>query len=350
MNTQKATLILSILLMTGGCSLFRSDRAEQKQTTKKNTKDAKSKQDWSSRIGDSKYSMDNSATRDNRYGGHSDRIGRGQIEQLSMAGPSSAPKVAAFLSDPSLGVRQKAVEVLGKFGEKGSAALPRILKILTCNNPQLRLSAAHALALMKINDSKDYLERALNDPSLAVRAWAHAGLAGLGQDCKDHQEDTAKILSAAPGTSPMEAMGALMLMECASDDAIDALTKALSSPHESIRSAAARALGNIGVPAKASVASLGKLLKEKSFRVRLSALLALGHMGPAGVKALDGLITCLADPSPKFRQLAAYAIGRIGPEASSAAQALEKASHDSEASVVVAAKKALVLISSTSKP
>ncbi len=351
MNRPTLALIVATLFTSGGCSLFRSDKANDQTQTARTKTAGKSRGDvWSSRIGNSKYRVDSSTTGENRYGGHSDSIGRGQIEQLSMAGPSSAPKIAVFLADPSPGVRQKAVEVLGKFGKEGSAALPRILKTLTCNNPQLRLSAAHTLALMKIPQSEDYLERATDDPSLAVRAWAHAGLVGLGQDCEDHQQDAAKILSASPGTSPMEAMGALMLMKCASKDAVESLVDALGSPHESIRSAAARALGNMGPPAKASVPKLGQLLKEKSFRVRLSALLALGHMGEYGLGALDGLLACLADPSPKFRQLAAFAIGQIGPKASGAKDALQKATHDSEATVVAAAKKALARITASSKP
>ncbi len=347
MDTWKTALFIVALVSASGCSMFKShEKTGQKQNTK--TVQKNTPKDWSSRIGDSKYTVNSSSTGESLYGGQSDRIGRAQIEQLSMAGPSSAPKVAVFLSDPSSGVRQKAVEILGKFGEKGSAALPRILKVLTCNNPQLRLSGAQALALMKIQDSKEYLERALDDSSLAVRAWAHAGLVSLGEDCTDHMEDTAKILSAAPGTSPMEAMRALSMMKCASDDAVESLIEALDSPHESIRSAAARAIGNMGASAKAAVPKLGSLLKEKSFRVRLSALLALGHMGTYGIKALDGLIACLSDPSPKFRQLAAFAIGKIGPEASSALDALKKATHDSEATVVAAATKALALVSSGS--
>ncbi len=345
------TAMLTTACFCAGCGMFghkRDQPAEQPkpaEAAKPASQQRGQTSDWGARIGGSAYEVDQGAIEDAGISSHSDRIGAGQIDQLKMAGPSSAPKIAAFLADPSPVVRAKAVAVLTGFGPEAEAGLPKVAAILRDVKPELRLAAAQAMAGIRSPKTKGNLEQALKDPSPAVQAWARAGLVLIGGDCEEHQVATARILGASLGQTPGEAARAMAHMNCAAEDAIDALIKATGANDEHTRAAAARGLGQIGPRAARSVPALIRLLSEKkAFRVRLAAMLALARMGPKASAAVGALIPFLKDPAPRFRELAAHALGAIGPAAHEAIGPLAKATRDTEATVQVAAKKALAAI------
>jgi HEAT repeat protein len=130
---------------------------------------------------------------------------------------------------------------------------------------------------------------------------------------------------------------------------------ALAASKQSVRSRAARELGERGTAAKAAVpalavawftdsctdvqveavralarigpASVPELLKgmaHESRTVRLQAIQALTRLGPDAKPAVPALRTALQDPSAEVRGLAALALGAIGLSAADAAPALVK--------------------------
>jgi len=355
MRSARGVGLVMVACLGSGCGLSGQKR-EAKATQSKPAEPARpaSQQagptsDWGARIGGSAYQVDQGAMAEAGVESHADRIGAGQIDQLKMAGPSSAPKIAAFLADPSPAVRAKAVEVLTGFGPEAETGLAEVAKILSDVKPELRLAAAQALAGIRSPKAAGVMERALGDPSPAVQVWARAGLVRIGGDCATHQAAAARILHSGLGLTPIEAARAMVYMPCAAPAAIDLLIEATTAKDENTRAAAARALGQIGPTAARAVPALIGLLAEKAaVKVRLAALLALARMGPAAAPAVEKLIPFLADPAPRFRELAAHALGAIGPSARAAVGPLRKATRDTEATVQVAAKRALAEITTTS--
>lgn len=321
-------LILGLIL--SGCGLFAGKKEEKKVEKKKPPERGGS--DWDARIGGGNKPGEVS---------HADRIGAASIGTLAMGGPSTSPKVADFIADPSLQVRQKAVETLVGWGKEAEPALPKLFDHLRNVDAGIRVAAAETLARMGLKKAEPGLERAEKDKSPEVKVWGHAGLAKIEGDCEDHMEDIADILKSGKMQKPGAAADAMLLLNCASEDAIADLIDAFKSSDEKLRSAAARAIGNVGPKAAAAVPVLMGALGEKGWRIRQAALLALAKMGPKAAPAVALLAEILKDPAPRFRELAAHALGEIGPAAKSAEGPLKKAAKDPEGTVQAAAKRAL---------
>jgi HEAT repeat protein len=352
-----AILLSGTWAWAAGCGLFGAQKkveppppapSQQAQTPAAYQQSQPS--DWGSRVGTADPRFDDSALGESGYASHADQIGAGQIDQLKMGGPSSAPKIALFLADPGPAVRAKAVEALSGFGQQAESALPKVLELLRDTKPEIRLAAAQALAGIGSAKIREQAALSLKDPSPAVQAWIHAALVRSGEPCEPHQVAAASILRANLGQTPAQVVGAMVWMQCASHEAIELLVAACSSQDENQRAAAARALGQIGAPAASAVPQLiGLLGDKKAFRARLAALLALAHMGSKSLPALPLLVDALTDPAPKFRELAAHALGSIGPAAKDAIGPLTQATRDTEGTVQMAAKKALARIASDAK-
>jgi HEAT repeat protein len=329
---------LAIFFLAGGCGLFQSKNPDNRSPDSNPPKQGSTESgnpaggmDWGSKIGSTGFDS------------HSDRIGIASIDTLAMGGAPSALKIAAFLEDPSLGVRRHAVESLAKFGKEAEPALPKVLEVCRNADVGLRTTATQALALIGSKAATDRLKNASKDKSPAVSVWGHAGLSKINDDCEDHLEDVAKILRAGPGPVSAEAAEATRLMECPNADVIAILVDALRK-EDDVRVAAARALGFFGPKASEAVPSLIGLLTDKAWPVRQAALLALSRIGEPAVAAVPLLIQILGDPAPRFRELAAHALEGIGPKAQPAIEPLKKAVLDSEPSVQAAAKRALAAI------
>ena len=317
--------VLILGLVLSGCGLFGGKKEEKKVEQKKPPERGGS--DWDARIGGGA----------NVGGSHADRIGAASIGTLAMGGPSTSPKVADFIADPSPQVRKKAVETLAKWGKEAEPALGRLFEHLRNTDAGIRAAAAEALARMGSKKAAGGLRRACKDKSPGVKVWGHAGLSKIEGDCEDHMEEVAEILESGDLQNPGAAAEAMLLMNCASKDAIEDLIDALKGSDEPLRAAAARAIGNIGPKAAAAVPTLMGTLGEKGWRIRQAALLALAKMGAKAAPAVALLVEILKDPAPRFRTLAAHALGEIGPAAKSAEGPLKKAAMDPEGTVQAAA-------------
>jgi HEAT repeat protein len=321
----KKAFILSLLLLvscTGPTARKTAPAGPQPQPP------APAVSDW-----DRKISSEN-------FTAHGDRIGQASLETLAMGGPASAPKVADYLADPSPQVRAKAVEILAGFGKEAEPGLGRVHELCRDVNPATRQAAAKALALIAHPASKNHLKALLKDPHPAVRIWAHAATARLAGDCEDHFEEITDLLKSAPEAAE-DAVGALELLRCPNDDAIDTLGKLLDTKEENSRIAAARALGACAEKAVGQVPKLAGLLEDSSLRLRLAALSALSRLGPHGAQAVPALTKMLKDSAPRLRELAAQALGQMGPAAREARPVLEQLASDPVDTVQAAARRAL---------
>jgi HEAT repeat protein len=99
---------------------------------------------------------------------------------------------------------------------------------------------------------------------------------------------------------------------------------------ETVRGAAAKALGRLGTNATAAVPALSMALRDNDGRVRWEAATALGSIGKDSVLVL---ITSLEEEDARTRHAAAYALGQIGSEASQAVPALARSLNDQDMAV-----------------
>lgn len=117
------------------------------------------------------------------------------------------------------------------------------------------------------------------------------------------------------------------------------LSAALRHEDARVRSAAARALGQIGKPAAAAAPALAELLENEEDRTVLGFTgLALGEFGKASV---PHVVPLLGAARPQARVLAVSVLGSIGPDAAGAVPALTGALGAEEPEVREAAADAL---------
>ncbi len=109
----------------------------------------------------------------------------------------------------------------------------------------------------------------------------------------------------------------------------------LSSGDQSVRRAAAEALGRIGPKAGPAIPDLLLLLRTDCPEVARAAAWGIGGICAADAKsrplsqeAIDGLIDALDHPDGEIRRCAAYAIDLIGPRAHSAIPTLRRRLQD----------------------
>ncbi|HSA20573.1 MAG TPA: HEAT repeat domain-containing protein, partial [Myxococcota bacterium] len=281
---------LALLAAGAGCKLFQAKQADEKPA-KAAAQTPAGARDWGQTIGGSAYQVTPGDIEESGFAAHADRIGLAQVDTLRLEGPQAAAKVAAFLTDPSPAVRQRAVDVLAEWGQAAEGAAPRALELLRSSDAEQRLVGAKTLAAIASPSSEDALERALKDQSPAVAAWARAALVRAGADCDDHLSEVAESVARHPGRIPAEAADALAVMPCqdaeALEDAAGELLPGFERSDETGLAAVAKAVGVLGPAAAAAVPGLvGLLGKQHPPRVRQAAMFALARMGAHGAPAV----------------------------------------------------------------
>jgi HEAT repeat protein len=198
---------------------------------------------------------------------------------LARLRPDVAAELTARLDSPLRHERRGAAFALSGQGERGRAAVPRLVQMM-------------------------------RQPDLPLRYAAFQGLYGIGAACQD----------AAP-----------------------ALIEMLADEDFHTQYWACRVLGKIGAPeALPAIGPMIELVGEGVPSVRKNAAAALGQIGPAaGEAAVSGLAPAVRDGNASVRLAAVQALGRLGPFARAASADLQAALSDTDAATRVAAAVAL---------
>lgn len=164
------------------------------------------------------------------------------------------------------------------------------------------------------------------------RRWSHApamvwlplaaglltGPAVAAQDPTKPAELASLIATVAHGTPAERERAAMQLGRWGPQAAaaIPVLTRALSDSSAVIRTAAARALGDIGpgvATDKAALTTLIDVLHDHDWRVREAAARTLGQLGAQAGLAIPALSQALGNAQPEVYRAAADALAALGP-------------------------------------
>lgn len=199
---------------------------------------------------------------------------RGRESAVRIAGyfgyPEYVDEVLARCDDPEEAVRRAAVEQFPHL--KAEAALDRLVRSLTADQPRVRAAAAGALA--DVEGAGPALTAALRDPDLWVRYFAARSLGA------QRYEPAFEALEAAASSDPVahvriaaaEAIGAIGGPKAAS-----ALADRARDADPAIAAAAARGLGMLRDPA--ALPPLVELLHSADVSCRRAAMDALAARG-----------------------------------------------------------------------
>ena len=190
-------------------------------------------------------------------------------------------------------VRYQALFALGTIGSEAGAAVPALATILTDDSDaEARHQAALALAKMApaSGAAVPALARALSDEQPVVRMNAALALMRLRTEARpaipaliEAMGDKANDTNLKQFHCTIQEMAALALGRAStgSSEGVPALTAALKAARTpEMRRSVARALGEVGPPARPAVPLLRALLKEDDSDVRAAATEALEKIGP----------------------------------------------------------------------
>lgn len=195
------------------------------------------------------------------------------------------------LNDPHKENQVKAIYALGAIGSDAGDAVPALAQLLGHPDRHIRIEAALALSKMDpaSRQAVPALSQALKDEEPWVRMNAAMALFRLGKEAHSalpvlleaiDDEDNMTNLSAFHFTIQELITLAIGRVSAGESEALSKLVWALDpdNPAE-IRTAAARALGEVGPAAKSVAPRLRPMLKEKNEDLRLAVTEALEKIG-----------------------------------------------------------------------
>ncbi|MDE3035224.1 MAG: HEAT repeat domain-containing protein [Nitrospirota bacterium] len=191
------------------------------------------------------------------------------------------PLLEDGLLDSSLLVRARAVEGLGRVGERAKRA----------GKPMPTTA----------------LKRALQDPAPPVRIAALTALGDIG-DPTDHATLDTMTQLARAGEGPIHVFALAALLKLGHAQALEEIINAATLPEPDVRMAAIGVLGRLKRPATLSLLAQSVYDPEES--VRAFAAGALGEFGDPS--AIGALTHAMGDDSPRVRSIAAVSVGRLG--------------------------------------
>jgi len=228
-------------------------------------------------------------------------------DSLMTIGGPAVKALTEALKDP--GIKEEAVELLGKIGEgkapvkvKGDVIEP-VCSALKDKSVGVREKAA--LALGKIQDPRavEPLSIALKDSEYVVTVLAAKALGEIGKPAVE------VLIAALTDPSPDVRMNAAKALgEIKDERAIDPLIAAMNDSDLSVRRYASTAFGKIGKSTPLP-GNLTEDLKSQDPAKRAEVIRALGDMKDK--RAVEPLISALKDESWQVRRNAAMALGEI---------------------------------------
>ncbi len=240
--------------------------------------------------------------------------------------------VMCQLSAGEIPVVLEAIRALGELADKGSPAVPMLLRHLTHAASTVRAAAAMALGRIANHDATCVgpLSRLLTDSADDVRSASATALAQFGPLAGPAVPQLVETWSIGPTAVALPAIQALGRIGPGSAEAVPDLALALGATDGSsvTRSSVAVALGRIAQRPALAIPALMAATRDPDPGIRESAIRAMAAFGPDAEPAVPTLIAALAEGSESGRILAAEALGCIGPGARSAVPFLEAAQNN----------------------
>ncbi len=258
--------------------------------------------------------------------------------------------IAECLKDPAVEVRRRAVEMLGKCGEAGIAAIPALADALDDEDERVRVCVIETIGRTQPDRKLAFpvLERAVVHGEGRVRweaIYCYSRFPQLEEPMvlrlAEYLKDRDPMVRAAAATTIVEAG----LNRTAAIPALIELVELDEEPS----SYAALVLGRMGTEAKEAVKALHGALKSPNKRLRVSAAEALGCMGAAAKDTVPDLIATL-EIEEDFNHRLLFALGDLGEFAGEAVPKLRAALNNDDPKVVAAACYALFRIEGDAQP
>ena len=199
--------------------------------------------------------------------------------------------IVALLKHADPGVRTSALEALGNIGEEAKSALPVIKESLRDPSNNVRLAAARALSLIRVEDLATARAAAL--PLIAL-------LAELGQP-EWMREDAEWYLNRLGPTEQV---------------VVPAYVGMLRDKRPGVRAWGLAALGRLGADAVPALQEIIRALQDENALVRVAAASAVWDIKEEAARCVPVLVAALHDPDDATRIRAAELLRDIGPRAS----------------------------------
>lgn len=258
------------------------------------------------------------------------------LESLANADPQATmviPLLIEALDDSDGDVMAAAARTLGSYKNKARPAVNALSKSLTTTKVRwdsfadfgftvpVRTDVVRALAAIgpPAKVAEPTLIRLMQqDENQVTRIMSAAALVRISPEKPAARQAMTFLIQTLQDQEQAQAKAAEALGMIGNAAAVAALSETLQAPDESefgsFRAAVARALGEIGPPAKVAVPALRAALREKKewhFDVRNESALALGKIGPAAKSAIPDLIEASHSDDEHLQDLATEAIRKI---------------------------------------
>jgi HEAT repeat protein len=281
-------------------------------------------------------------------------------------------------------VRNEAVALLGHYGPRAAAVVPRLVKLLKDPDATVRIQAARALwQVDKAQTPRAVaaLREALGDNSALIRRQAVLLLADIGPAAREATGSLVEALNDADDNVRRGSLHALTrigpaavvpaLIEAlkhreanrreqaafalgqfgaVARDALPALRTAMTDPAPLVRVSAAQALWHVdGQQPQAAIGVLLEVFQQHRTTIRRKALSGLRNLGAGDEQTVAALIQALKDDDTALRRETVEALGSLGDKARTAAPALIETLKDSDSAIRVQAIEALYRVDGKSR-
>jgi len=245
---------------------------------------------------------------------------------LASIGPdakAAVPTLIDALDSDAPGLREAAVFALGRIGKSSSPATEKLMQFAAQEEEPLQTVSLWALARIS-PDNKQLLRKViprLVDEIVDEDPIVRTAAARALGDLEPHPEIVLpEMKRVLAGAEPEVLHRAMDALASIGPKAVPRLINALK--YEQVDEKVASILGRMGPEAAPAVPELTELLERDDADARSEALFALAAIGPPAKSAVPEMTEALDDPDMNVRYAAAYALGSVGPEAMSAKPAL----------------------------
>ncbi len=247
------------------------------------------------------------------------------LGRLGDAEPEVLAALRAALDDDHALVRRSAAEALGRLGPAARSAAPALVKTLKDPDAYVRRRAARALGRVDPEPAEvlpALLTAARGEADMATRIAAITSLGRLGPAGAAAVPVLVQIMLEKPSRNGDVSEAARDALRHIGAAAVPTLIEVCRQGTPSARAAVARALRDMGEPARPAIAALRMLLQDESQIVQVDAAAALGALEGRVDETLPFLVTVVRTGNTEAKAEAMVVLGELGPQAAPAVGAI----------------------------